>query len=178
MMNYTPAELLNIGRRQRNVLWLLLGTLLFYVLMAVVPTRGLPLGTPEILILGTLAIVILSVTFIYQMASALKSDMAWLYAILGLVGVVQLIVLLVLNSKATSALRKNGIAVGFMGANVSELAKLAAGGTPDLASPTPLKEVAQSQSLMEELRGLAKLRDEGLITEQEFTQKKKMLMGL
>ena len=43
--------------------------------------------------------------------------------LLALIPCIGLITLLIINSKATSILRRNGIRVGFLGANLADLAR-------------------------------------------------------
>jgi hypothetical protein len=60
----------------------------------------------------------------YNLSKKLKLRLAWLWTILTIIPLVGLIVLLVINSKATSALRASGVRVGFLGANLSDLEKV------------------------------------------------------
>ena len=104
---YTDPEIREIGNKQKAILW----TLLASIVLSFVPY-------------GPIAASIISVIFIYQLAAALKSRVAWLYVILAFFPLVSLIALLVINSQATKALKARGLKVGLMGASSSALSAL------------------------------------------------------
>ena len=104
---YTDPEIREIGNKQKAILWTFLASIaLSYVSY------------------GQIAAAIISVIFIYQLAAALKSRVAWLYVILAFVPLVSLIALLVINSQATKVLKARGLKVGLMGASSSALSAL------------------------------------------------------
>ena len=59
----------------------------------------------------------------YNLSKKLNLRLAWLWTILTIIPLVGLIILLVINSKATSALRAAGVRVGLLGANLNDLDK-------------------------------------------------------
>jgi hypothetical protein len=59
----------------------------------------------------------------YNLGKKLNLRLAWLWTILTIIPLVGLIILLVINSKATSALRTAGVRVGLLGANLNDLEK-------------------------------------------------------
>jgi len=94
--------------------------LLIYAILiniAALALRGM-LGPAPIALLG-LATLVLSIMGIFGMASALQFSTAAkvLLAIVMLIPFVNLIVMLVLNAKATKALRVGGYVVGLLGAS-------------------------------------------------------------
>jgi len=60
----------------------------------------------------------------YNLSKKLKMQLAWLWTILTIIPLIGLIVLLIINSKATSALRAAGVRVGLLGANLNDLEKV------------------------------------------------------
>lgn len=108
---YTDSEVLDIARRQKAILWLILISIPAYAASLVIPFLPLIVG-------------IVSLVFIYQLAAALKLSAPWLYVILGLIPCISLIALLVINSIAVSALKARGIRVGLMGARQDDLNKI------------------------------------------------------
>jgi hypothetical protein len=107
MPEFTDPQILEIGKRQKAIIWLILIS---------IPTTFIPFTSP---VVG-----LISIYFIYKLATAVKSSLAWLYIILGFLPLIGLLALLHLNAKATRALRAKGLEVGLMGAISSELDKL------------------------------------------------------
>jgi hypothetical protein len=58
---------------------------------------------------------------IAKLASALRSRFVWLWVIGALIPCVSLIVLVAINSNATSALQLSGVRVGLLGARLRDL---------------------------------------------------------
>lgn len=75
-------------------------------------------------LIPAIPISIISLVFIYRLAAALKEPNPWLYAIFGLIPYVNVVSLLVINSRATTALKVCGVHVGLLGARKDDLAKL------------------------------------------------------
>lgn len=105
--DWSQSELLEIGTRQKQVIWMIL----LGLLGAVIPFASLVTGA-------------ISVFFIYKLAAALRSSVAWLYIVLAFIPLVGLLALLRLNGKATKALSSAGIKVGLMGAKQADLDRL------------------------------------------------------
>ena len=107
-IQFTGSEVLEIARRQKSILWLIIANLLTFWIPGASIVTGL-----------------IGVIFIYRLGKVLRSSLAILYAILGFIPLVGLVGLLILNSKATGALRQRGVRVGLMGANREDLSGLA-----------------------------------------------------
>lgn len=119
-LGYAPPQrndLRMIAIRQKGVIWCLLGYLGAIALQWVL--------TPELAVLGAVAAVAASVTaavFVFMLAITLYGAGAGIaLGIVTLIPLVGLIVLLVINGKATRELRQHGIKVGFMGANLNQV---------------------------------------------------------
>ena len=111
---YTDAEILDIAKHQKAILWLILANIPAY------------LASAQLSVIPIFVVAILSLVFIYKLAVALRSSVPALYVLLGLVPCISLIALLVINSQATGALKSRGIGVGLMGANQADLKKMGA----------------------------------------------------
>jgi len=108
---YSDTELLEIAKRQKAVIWLILLSIPAYAAAIVMPSLPLIVG-------------IISLMFIYHLASSLKEAAPWQYVVLGIIPCLGVIALLMINSRATSALKARGIRVGLMGARRDELNRL------------------------------------------------------
>jgi hypothetical protein len=80
---------------------------------------------PQMMILlGVIIIGCILVAFVFVILLAMRvysTGMGIVFGVLTLVPCVGLIVLLIINSKATNILRSNGISVGLLGANMAQL---------------------------------------------------------
>lgn len=113
----TSMNLVNVARYQKGIIFCILFNLLGY---------GLPFFLPDgLLIFFSLLLVgtaIGSLVYTVMLATQVYSTgLAILMGILAIVPCVGLIVLLIINGKATSVLRAKGIKVGLFGANMSSL---------------------------------------------------------
>lgn len=105
---WTKQQLLEVARYQKNIQWLVLANLI---------AMFIPFAT---LVTG-----IIGIYFIYKLASSLRSSAAWVYIILSFIPLIGLLALVHFVQKATEVLRQNGIAVGVMGATMSDFEKIA-----------------------------------------------------
>jgi hypothetical protein len=116
-------ELYNVARYQRAVLL----CLLVQILGGVASVLIAPSVTPPIALLlnlGLLLIGLASTVFVFLLATNVYSTAVGVVCgLLALIPCIGLITLLIINSKATNILRQNGIRVGFLGANLAELAR-------------------------------------------------------
>lgn len=116
-------ELYNVARYQRAVLL----CLLVQILGGVASVLIAPSVTPPIALLlnlGLLLIGLASTVFVFLLATNVYSTAVGVVCgLLALIPCIGLITLLIINSKATGILRQNGIRVGFLGANLAELAR-------------------------------------------------------
>jgi hypothetical protein len=108
---FSGQEIADIGRLQRWIILLVLANLIVNVLSFMYPIVGL---------LGIL-VVIIGIMLVFQLATLLRSQPAWLFAALMIVPLISLIILLSLNSQATTALKNRGVQVGLMGASSRDL---------------------------------------------------------
>ncbi len=121
-MEYTDAQVLTIAKKQKILLWLILASI------AVLFARIFGIGH-VIWSLMQLSINIINLVFIYQLATALnlRTGLVWGVVVAMLVPIVNIILLLAVNGKATGIIRGKGIKVGLMGADKAQLIKLGAG---------------------------------------------------
>jgi hypothetical protein len=117
-----------VGLAQRRIMWVILGAILlmfsFVGGFILVPQNSTTtLGMLALIGLLRLALIVLMMVGVYQLAAALGSSMTArvLFVLAMLIPFVGLLVLLVLNQQATTLLRRHNVRVGLMGARVSEL---------------------------------------------------------
>ncbi len=101
--NWTKQDLMEVAKQQKNILWMIL---ISFVAMFI-PGATIISGAIQIY-------------FLFKLATAVRSKAAWLYIILAFIPLVGLIALLVINGKATTTLRENGINVSLMGAKMAD----------------------------------------------------------
>jgi hypothetical protein len=108
-------ELRSIATYQKGILICIL-----VYLIAVVARFALPPELRLILTLGMLPVGIASTVFVFLLSTKIYSTgTGVLLGILTLIPVIGLIVLLIINGKATAILRRHGIRVGLLGASLS-----------------------------------------------------------
>jgi hypothetical protein len=95
--------------------------ILVYVL-AVAAQFLVPEGLRLFLGLGVLALGVVATVFVFLLATKVYSPgLGVLLGLLTLVPCIGLIVLLIINGKATAVLKQHGVRVGFLGANPSDI---------------------------------------------------------
>jgi hypothetical protein len=104
MEHYTNGEICAIAGFQRAIIWLVFASLIEYVF------------PPAFII-----VFIVRLVFVYLLAQELKLRAAWAWCLGMIIPLVNIILLLMLNAKATAAIRNKGIKVGLMGANKAQL---------------------------------------------------------
>ena len=111
------ADLRNVATYQRIILVCILAYIILVILNFALPTTlQLVIGIVAIgLSLTATICVFLLATKVYS------TGLGVLLAILTLIPIIGLIVLLIINGKATSVLRAHDIPVGFLGADLSKL---------------------------------------------------------
>jgi hypothetical protein len=107
---FTQQELLEVANYQKNILWLIL----ISMAASLIPYATILTG-------------IIQLYFIFSLAVAARSSAAWLYLVMGFIPLFNLLSLLHINGKATRILQSNGIRVGLMGVNPTDLKKLKLG---------------------------------------------------
>jgi hypothetical protein len=124
------GDLRTIAVRQKAIMFCILAYFVVAIaniaVMASSPpppaVRIVPALLSGLLALLTLGVAITAAVFVFMLALALyDTGVGILLGILTLIPVVGLIVLLIINSKATNALRQHGIKVGLMGARTSQI---------------------------------------------------------
>jgi hypothetical protein len=119
-LNYAVPQrndLREIATRQRAIMFCILAYIVLIVVRFVVPP-------PLVLVIGLaiLAVGVTSAVFVFMLAIALYGTGAGIIlGILTLIPIVGLIVLLIVNGKATSILRAHGIKVGLLGADPRQI---------------------------------------------------------
>jgi hypothetical protein len=109
MTQYTNDDVFAIAKTQRVIIWLVLASLVDFVF------------PPAFII-----ITFFKIMFVYSLAGELKLNDSWAWFVCMLIPLVNIILLLKLNAKATAIIRSKGVKVGLMGANKVQLVKLAA----------------------------------------------------
>lgn len=115
--SWSKGELRNIAGFQKALLLCILGQILTFVLQTALPPQIRPLGAVAYLIVCVVAVV-----FVFRLAMRLYSTATGVICgILTLIPCIGLLVLLVVNGKATRVLQDHGIKVGFLGAKSSDI---------------------------------------------------------
>ena len=121
-LNYAPppvagVDLRAIATRQKAIMYCILGYLALVVLQfAFPPDYRLIVG------LAAAAVSITAAVFVFMLALSLyNTGTGVVLGILTLIPIVGLIVLLIINGKATTILRQHNIRVGLMGADASQI---------------------------------------------------------
>ena len=110
-------DLRSVAKYQKGILVCIL-----VYLIAVIGQFAIPAEFRPIIALGVLAVGLAGTVFVFLLAIKVYSTgVGVLMAILTLVPCVGLIMLLVVNGKATAILKQNGIKVGLLGANLSQI---------------------------------------------------------
>jgi uncharacterized Zn finger protein (UPF0148 family) len=158
--SFSSRELIEISKNQKNIIWLILIGLV------------LPYISPYLVLISS----IIQAVFIYRLAVSIKSKSPGIYCFLMFIPLIGLIALLIINGEATSILKSNGVNVGLMGAQNSDISKLEQEIQIDNRADS-LKKSSSSDSL-ESLEKLAELRDKSIIAEEEFQEKKRRILDL
>ncbi len=126
-LNYgTPRSADNFVRqvavRQRAIMWCILFYICAFVLYfaVVLETKSLiAVGLGMLVVVG---VIVLTVVCVFRLALSIYSTAtAITVGILTLIPYLGILILLIINSKATKILRTNGIKVGLMGAKVKQI---------------------------------------------------------
>ena len=117
ILSGTRADLKSVARYQRGIIICILIYLIGAVCSFVVPADFRP-----IISTGVILTSLIGTIFVFLLAMKVYSTaVGILLGVLTFVPCVGLIVLLMVNGKATTVLRQNGISVGLLGANLSDL---------------------------------------------------------
>jgi len=113
----TREDLRSVAVYQKGILVCIL-----IYLIAVIVQFALPVELQLFIALGVLALGITATVFVFLLATKVYSmGIGVLLGILTLIPCIGLIVLLIVNGKATGILKQNGIKVGLLGADLSQI---------------------------------------------------------
>ena len=120
--HFTKEQIIAIAKNQKYVLIFLLFRIISYLLIMGGMT-GDVLG--QLFSLLVLVFSILTVIFFVKLMIALRIATVWVVvrAVLSFLPIIGLVVLLVVNSKATKVLKSTGIEIGLLGASKSTISK-------------------------------------------------------
>ncbi len=117
VLSGSREDLRSVAKFQKGILVCIL-----FQLVAMIGQLALP---PEIRLLISVAVLVVGIVsgvFVFMLAiKVYGTALGVLLGVLSLVPCMGLIVLLVVNGKATSVLKQNGIKVGLLGANLSAI---------------------------------------------------------
>ncbi len=106
------VDVLTVAKAQKGILWCVVAAIVIFGLGAVVAWAFNLLDLP---------LAVVEIYFAYKLLVALKSKYWILWLIGMLVPFLSFILLLVLNDRATKAIRAQGYKVGLMGANLANI---------------------------------------------------------
>lgn len=111
------ADLREIAGRQRAIIMCILGYFCMIPIQFAIPEENRLYLALALIPLGLTATV-----FVFMLATKLYGQSTGIvYGVLTLIPCVGLIVLLIINQKATTVLKENGVRVGLLGAKLSDL---------------------------------------------------------
>jgi hypothetical protein len=117
VLSGSREDLLRVAKYQKVVLVCIL-----IYLVAVIGRLALPLQLQSVVVLGVLVAVLVGAVFVFLLAIKVYGTVLGIVlGILSLIPLVGLLVLLMVNGKATSVLKQNGIRVGLLGADLSAI---------------------------------------------------------
>ena len=117
VLSGTRDDLLSVAKNQKGILVCIL-----IQLVAMVGQFALPPGVRLFLGLAVLIIGLVGAIFVFMLAiKVYGTAVGILLGFLSFIPCIGLIVLLIVNGKATGILKQNGIKVGLMGANISAI---------------------------------------------------------
>ena len=115
-------DLRAVARYQRGIMICILLQIVSVILVIAIPKNDTLAPLSLLISLGSLVVGVFATVFIFMLATKVYSTVVGvLLGVLTLIPCLGLIVLLSVNAKATGILRKNGIKVGLLGANVAEI---------------------------------------------------------
>ena len=114
MKTLTYTQLLEVARNQKQILWLLLASVVVVIAAFCIPSNRIV----GVLILTAFGLIgIISTVSLYRLAKALDVAWPWLYVVCAFIPYVNTVTLLFINFRATASLKRRGIPVGLMGAD-------------------------------------------------------------
>ena len=123
--NWSTEDILQVAKYQSNLIMVILVNIIAgaFMVSSISSNEAVPAISHMFIGVFRIAVLVVSIYFVYCLAKAARSP-AILYVILVFIPLLGLIALLHLSGIATKILRDNGIKVGLMGANKSDLESL------------------------------------------------------
>lgn len=121
--NYSTGQILKIARNQKGIIWCVLANLLLILVVVFAPVTQVYIPL-EILRIFPLLVIPFQLFFVYRLASSLEMAIIPLWWCIGMLipmPLLSVLLLLILNEKATKAIKERGFKVGLMGANIKEI---------------------------------------------------------
>jgi len=149
MKTLIDSEVLEVARHQKRILWLLLISIPVVIgavcLRAIGSSSALILAVSVLILAAVVLIGIIATLSVYRLAKALEVACPWLYVVCAFIPYVSTVTLLVINLRATAALKRRGIRVGLMGADTRDVENLKLAAQPGAApNGGPAKPVGKS----------------------------------
>jgi hypothetical protein len=117
ILSGTRDDLRSVAKSQKGIIVCIL-----IYLVAVIAQFALPPEARPVVGLGVLVVGLASAVFVFMLAiKVYGTGLGIVLGILSLIPCIGLIVLLIVNGKATGILKQNGIKVGLLGANISAI---------------------------------------------------------
>ena len=114
---FSRSNLREVAIRQKIILLCVLVRVICLVLRLLGPADFIPISW-----IITFATAVVATVFVFLLAIKLyRTAVGIVLGILTLIPLIGLIILLIVNGKATSVLKKNGISVGLMGASIGSI---------------------------------------------------------
>ena len=122
VLSGSHADLLSVAQYQKGILV----CILIYII-AVIAQFALPPEMRLFLGIGVVALGLVAAVFVFLLAIKVYGAASGiLMGVLSLVPLLGLVILLLINGKATTVLKQNGFEVGLLGANLAEVKAAAA----------------------------------------------------
>lgn len=129
---WSIEELTEIAKWQKYIIWvILINIITTVILLTLAAVSGSAHNTaPATAIIGLflwgfgIALAVFNIFCVYKLATAIHASLPILYALAMCLSIIGLIVLLVLNDRAINILKMNGIKVGLMGVDYSDIERI------------------------------------------------------
>jgi hypothetical protein len=121
MNTFTDLRLLEVAQHQRRILWVLLVSIPVVISTFALPATSI---STALILAAFLLIGIIATVLIYRLARSLEVEWPWLYVVCAFIPYLNTLTLLIINLRATAALKRRGIRVGLLGAKQVDLATL------------------------------------------------------
>ena len=106
------VDVLTVAKAQKGILWCVIAAIVIYFL---------GFAVAQAFNILTLPLAVVEIYFAYKLLVALKSRYWVLWLIGMMIPILSIILLLVLNDRATKSIRAQGYKVGLMGAHLEEI---------------------------------------------------------